>query len=148
MKRKIIICVFCIHLACLGKIMAQTFYKSEKSTISPSQVIIENYTTMELKSLKEKSAVSTSFDKNNLYTYLQNIRDGNGATYQILYQTDFIGKLTLMSYSNNLTNFFSCNAKPMMGFDFCISNINENNFPEKTNEEIINCIMARLNNCQ
>jgi hypothetical protein len=148
MRKKLFICILFIHWLCPGIIVAQSFYKSEKFTISPTQIIIDNYTIIDLKSLKGPSLSSNVFDKNNVYTHLQNINDVNGASYQILYQTDFSGKLTMMSFSNNLSSFFSCNGKPMMAFDFCISNINENNFPEKTTEEIINCIMARLNNCK
>lgn len=127
---------------------AQSFYKAEKITTTPSQLICDNYTSIELKGSKGEIITSNVIDKNNPYTFIQYLRDANGMIFQILYQTDFLGKHNVIAISNNMNELFRCNGKPSIGFDFCISKVNENDFPEKQIEEIINCILSRINSCK
>lgn len=129
-------------------IIGQSFYKAEKNTVNPSQLIAENYSIVELKWSGEKYFSSGLIDKNNMYTFIQYLRNANGVIFQILYQTDFLGNPNVIALSNNMNELFKCSGKPTLAFDYCAGKINENDFPEKITEDIINCILTRINNCR
>lgn len=134
-------CFFNTHFAC-----SQVFSKAEQSVIFPSQIMFENYTAIPLP-VAADGLMFNQFDRNNPYTYLQLIKDGSGGNYQVLFQTDFYGKIYLLAYSNNLHRVFGRNDKPFFAFQSCIKKVNKIFFTLQNAEAAINCILDRLNYC-
>lgn len=147
---KLYINVFLLGLCCFFNIhfaWSQFFSKAEQSVILPSQVMFENYTIIQLPVVSADGLMFNQFDRNNPYTYLQLIKDGSGGNYQVLFQTDFFGKIYLLAYSNNLHRIFGRNDKPLLAFKSCIKHVNKIFFTLQNTEAAINCILERLNYC-
>lgn len=126
---------------------SQQFSTSELSVIKTSQVIIENYTSVNLSKEIIDEATSNRFDVNNPYTYLQVIIDESGNRYHILFQTNFNGKILYLSYSNNLSALFNKKDKPMFLFTRCLKEINNAISSVQVTNTAIKCIVDRLNYC-
>ncbi len=135
-------CFFNIHFA-----WSQVFSKAEQSVILPSQVMFENYTSIQLPADDTDGLLYNQFDRYNPYTYLQTIKDGSAGNYHILLQTDFFGKIYFLAYSNNLHRVFSRNDKPFFAFQNCIKKVNKIFFTLQNAEAAINCVLDRLNYC-
>lgn len=128
-------------------ITAQQFTIRELSTIKPSQVIIENYTIVNLSKEIIDNNMANRFDINNPYTYLQIVSDEKGNSYHILIQTSFEGKVLFLSYSNNLSALFNKTDKPMFLFTRCLKEINSQLSSPRIMDAAIKCIVTRLNYC-
>ncbi|MEO7528561.1 MAG: hypothetical protein ABIT35_09995, partial [Chitinophagaceae bacterium] len=94
-----------IGVACLCEIQmpvqAQTYFRGEQTVIQPLQVMIENFTTITLPKEVTEDPNANHFDRNNVYTYLQLLRDGWDKTYQLVFQTTFSGKIIYLAYGNS-----------------------------------------------
>lgn len=147
---KIVYLIITIQFVALSNIKphAQSFSKGQHAPVQPHQIITDNYISVALKDGNKSLVNFNLFDFSNPYTYIQSVQDENEKTYQILYQTDFGGNVTYLSYSNNLDEFFLCSEKPMFGFLSCIDAVNTFDFPTENIERAVNCIIERLNCCK
>jgi hypothetical protein len=130
-----------------GTVTAQQFFNGEISTIKPSQVIIENYITVNLSKEIIDDLMANRFDPNNPYTYLQVINDATTNHYHVLFQTNFSGKILFLSYSNNLSALFNKNNKPMFLFVRCLKDMNNHLSSVQIMDAAIKCVVERLNYC-
>lgn len=126
---------------------AQYYYKAQQYNITPSQILIENYTSVGLSSDDTKALHFNEFDITNPYTFIQAITDNAGQMYHIIYQTDFVGKLFFLGYSNNLSSIFNNPEKPVMRLLYFLKNIKENLNTSESSTIAINCMIERLNYC-
>lgn len=126
---------------------AQQFTEAGLSTIKPSQIIIENYTVVILSKEIIDDPMANRFDPGNPYTYLQLIDDGSANKFHILYQTNFLGKIIYLGYSNNLSGIFNKEKKPMFLFVRCLRGINNHLSSAQIAAEAVKCIIERLNYC-
>lgn len=139
----VIICIMGGH----KNINAQQFSTGELATIKPLQVIVENYTQVNLSEDIIKDQQANRFDINNPYTYLQIILDAKTSRYHILFQTSFTGKILFLSYSNNLSVIFNKKNKPMFLFTHCLKKINNHLSSIQIIDAVITCMLERLNYC-
>jgi hypothetical protein len=119
----------------------QVFFKTTASAISPASVIIENYYAIKF----DAKLPTPVFQKDNIYTYLQQVRDRNGIAYHIIYQADFSGNLSFLAYSNNLLKIFTDEAKPMIGFLKCMTGMKDQFSGVEGQRIAIDCVIKRLN---
>ncbi len=148
MKKLILPFIFFVFLSGSCKnIYAQQFSVGELSTIRPSQVIIENYSVVNLSKEIIEDPMANRFDVNNPYTYLQIVHDAIANRYHILFQTGFTGKVLFLSYSNNLSALFNKKTKPMFLFIRCLKEINNHISSIQIINAVIECILERLNYC-
>jgi hypothetical protein len=126
---------------------AQSIFKGITVNISPSIIIMEEYTTLDLHENNHKFLLQKSFDYKNDATFILPLTDENSKVFHVLYQTDFSGKLIYLAVSNNLLKWFVCEEKPMFSFDLCIKKMDCTFFPEKCIDEVIECVMQRLRAC-
>ncbi len=132
-------------LICRQFASGQPFIKSNQQTVRTKEIIIENYTALNI----PFEQYTPKFDSENAYTFLQVVTGHSGGLYHILIQTTFTGKLVYAALSNNLFSFFLCEKIPITFFDGCIRQIDKSGNIEMTfTEEIIDCILKRLNNCE
>ena len=124
--------------------MSQAYSRGEQLVISPSQVMTDHYVQIPLP--QEAKAVS-AFDRHNAYTYVQLINEEFGKTSQLIYQTDFFGRLLYLAYSNNLASVFNNVDKPMNTFVSCMKRVNENISPVQNVDQAVRCVIERLNYC-
>ena len=124
---------------------AQQFSKAELSTIKPSQVIVENYSLINLSKEIVEDPMANKFDVNNPYTYLQIVIDARSNRFHILFQTSFTGKILFLSYSNNLAGLFNKKSKPMFLFTRCLKEINNHISSIEIIDAAVGCIIERLN---
>ena len=110
MKTTFIIFLFCVFGSL--QLFAQQYSTTELSIIKPSQVILENYTRVNLSNETIDDPMVNIFDLHNPYTYLQMITDAAGNGYHIILQTNFFGKILFLCYSNNLSAVFNKKEKP------------------------------------
>ena len=128
-------------------IHAQQFSNGELSIIKPSLVIVENYIRVNLSKDIIEDTMANLFDPNNPYTYLQVVNDAVFNRYHILFQTNFLGKILFLSYSNNLSELFNKKDKPMFLFARCLKEINNHISSVQIINAVVNCIADRLNYC-
>ncbi len=126
---------------------AQGFLKGLPINIPPEVIIIENYTAVGSHSNNTLFPTKKEFDYHNKETYLLPVTKEASTIFHILYQTDFSGKITFIGLSNNLLEWFLCEKKPIMSFDFCVKAIDADRFPNQYINEFIDCIMQRIQNC-
>jgi hypothetical protein len=126
---------------------AQTFNKGNLSPISTGQIIQENYLTIRLNPEQVADPKANLFDISNTDTHLQVLIDNSGRKYHILLQTNFTGRVTFLSISNNLSIIFNKKDKPMFIFDNCIQDLNTFILPKQNIETAIKCVIERLEYC-
>lgn len=126
---------------------AQSFSLGQNLIIQTVQVMPENYTTIILQKEIDTEPFFNRFDKSNPYTYLQLIHDINGRDSHILYQTNFLGSILFLAYSNNLSVYFNGRDKPLNVFVNCIRQSNEHISAVQNATAAISCIMQRLEFC-
>jgi len=134
---------FAVLVLISQSIQAQHFFILDESNADAKKIILENYTSIELK----KSGKSFSFDKENLYTFLVTISDSQQNIYEILYQTDFFEQINFLAISSNMTKLFKCEPTNMISFFDCVSKSEENFLNFSIVRHIINCVIKRLNDC-
>ncbi len=144
--KKYLIALF-VGMAMLGTVVAQEFTKGRNMVIHPLQVLVEQFTPVAFPIEYQNSVASNQFDRANLYTYIQLITNSARMEYQVLYQTDFFGKILFLAYSNGLSAIFNKKEKPVFALQKCISEINHNLFSVQNSETAIDCIIDRLNYC-
>jgi hypothetical protein len=132
---------FAVLVLISQRIQAQHFFILDESNADAKKIILENYTSIELK----KSGKSFSFDKGNLYTFLVTISDSQQSIYEILYQTDFFEQINFLAISSNMTKLFKCEPSNMFSFFDCVSKSEENFLNFSIVRHIINCVIKRLN---
>jgi hypothetical protein len=126
---------------------AQNYFRGEQTVVQPLQLMIDNYTPITLGKEIANEPNGNRFDKSNPYTYIQLIRDSYGKDYQVLFQSNFSGKILFLAYSNNLSAIFNNKEKPLNVFVNCIRNVNDHVSPVQNIEAAIKCIIDRLNYC-
>jgi len=126
---------------------AQYFNKAQQYSISPTHLLIENYTSVGLSSDDTKALHFNEFDITNPYTFIQAITDNAGQVYHIIYQTDFVGKLFFLGYSNNLSSIFNNPEKPKMRLLNCLKNTKDDLNTSESATIAIDCLLERLNYC-
>lgn len=142
---KLILSSFLIAISVLSQ--SQTFNKGSFSIISTSQIIFGNYFVINLQPEMIADPKANRFDINNTDTHLQVLIDNNGKKYHILLQTNFMGKVTFLSISNNLSVIFNKKEKPMFIFANCIQDLNTYISSSQNIETALNCVIARLEYC-
>ncbi|MEO6668939.1 MAG: hypothetical protein ABIN36_05655 [Ferruginibacter sp.] len=142
---KIIVAV--IFMAISSPLHAQNYFRGEQTVIQPLQVMIDNYTAINLVKDVANDPNANRFDKYNPYTFLQLIYDSYRKDYQVLFQTNFSGKILFLAYSNNLSAIFNNREKPFNVFANCIRDVNDHLSPVQNMEAAIKCIIDRLNYC-
>ncbi|CAN5789685.1 hypothetical protein BH11BAC4_BH11BAC4_20600 [soil metagenome] len=130
-----------------NRLFAQEYVSTELSIVKPSQVIIENYITVNLSTAIIDDPKANKFDVSNPYTYLQLLNDKKGNTYHIILQSNFSGKILFLCYSNNLTTVFNKADKPAFLFTHCLKEINNHISSVQVMNNAIKCIVERLNYC-
>ncbi len=122
---------------------AQHFIKTNQLVTDPTAIIIKNYSPISL--INEKYL--PDFDSKNSYTFIQKITDQNNTVYHVLYQTDFFGTINFIALSNDLWQMFNCNKVGLLSFYSCNHKHSSSNFSMEIIDNVINCILERLNYC-
>ena len=143
--KKLILSSCLIAISILSQ--SQTFNKGSFSIISTSQIIPENYFVINLQPEMIADPKANRFDINNADSHLQVLTDNNGKKYHILLQTNFMGKITFLSISNNLIPIFNKKEKPMFMFTNCFQDLNISISQNQNIETALNCVIARLEYC-
>ncbi len=128
-------------------VKSQTFNKASLSIISTAQIITENYFVIKLQSEMVSDPKANQFDINNADTRLQILIDNTGKKYHILLQTNFMGKVTFLSISNNLSTLFNKKERPMFVFENCIQDLNTSISQNQNIETALSCVIGRLEYC-
>ena len=144
--KTILIIFLCCIIFC-SNVFSQQYSCTELSPIKPLQVIIENYTCINLSTEIMDDAMANRFDVNNPYTYLQMLHDESGNGYHILLQTNFSGKILFLAYSNNLSAVFNKADRPKFIFQHCLKEINRHISSIQVKDAVIKCMIDRLNYC-
>lgn len=126
---------------------AQIFFRADKTSVDPRQVIAENYSVIRLPDAGNEEMKLNIFSRDNPYTWLQLIADDRQKVYHIIYQTSFTGRLLYLGISNNLLALFSKKEKPMFIFNDCLEKLRDEIMSEKIREGAIDCILERLLYC-
>jgi hypothetical protein len=113
----------------------------ETKSISAQEVIINNYSSINFKENLNK------FDIHNPYTTLVFLTDEKENTSHILYQTDFEENILYFGISNNILERFICKTSPMFKLNACIKEARNSTFSFSAINNIVNCIVDRINNC-
>jgi len=143
--KKIIFILVIMHFSFLS--IAQTFNKGYFSIVPKAQMIAENYFTIKLQPEMIADPKANLFDINNADTHLQVLIDNTGKKYHVLLQTNFMGKVTYLSISNNLVPNFNKKEKPMFLFENCIQDLNTSISQNQNIETALSCVIGRLEYC-
>lgn len=128
-------------------VYSQVFNKGHLSIIPTAQIIPENYFVIKLPAEMIGDPKANFFDINNTDTQLQILTDSKGKKYHILLQSNFIGRVTFLSISNNLAIIFNKKEKPMFEFMNCIQDLNTSISPTQNIEAALNCVIKRIEYC-
>jgi hypothetical protein len=112
--------------------------------ISNDQLVINNYSTIKIAGVKLNNYLNT----NNPYTYLLLIGDEQGRNHQLIYQTNFTGALEFIGLSNSIYNQFKCAQISTWKFNACINQTDKTTLNSIFIDEIIDCILMRINDCE
>ena len=141
MKTIAIICSFWI--LCF-ECKSQGCYRKNFLMISNDQLVINNYSTIKIAGVKLNNYLNT----NNPYTYLLLIGDEQGRNHQLIYQTNFTGALEFIGLSNSIYNQFKCAQISTWKFNACINQTDKTTLNSIFIDEIIDCILMRINDCE
>ena len=123
---------------------SQTYFKKNLLSISNDQLVLNNYSTIKIVELE----LNNYFNTKNPYTYLLLIGDELGKSHQLIYQTNFLGKLEYIGLSNSIYNQFKCAKMPTWKFNNCINQTDITMLNSIFIDEIIDCILMRINDCE
>lgn len=143
--RKIFLCL--ILLGGFLYSFSQTFNKGYLSIVPTAQIIPENYFVIKMPVELIADPKANIFEFNNADTHLQVLTDNAGKKYHILLQSNFMGRVTLLSISTNLSVIFNKKEKPMFEFMNCIQGLNTSISPNQNIEAALNCVIKRLEYC-
>jgi hypothetical protein len=123
---------------------SQGYFRKNWLMISNDQLVINNYTPLKIAGL----ALNNYFNTKNPYTYLLLIGDENGRNHQLIYQTNFTGTVEFIGLSDNLYKRFHCNENSIWKFNSCVQQIDQSQLKSVFNEQLIDCILMRINDCE
>lgn len=123
---------------------SQTYFKKNLLSVSNEQLVLNNYSTIKIAELE----LNNYFNTKNPYTYLLLIGDEQGKTHQLIYQTNFTGNLEYIGLSNSIYNKFKCAEMPTWKFNNCINQTDKTMLNSIFIDEIIDCILMRINDCE
>ena len=136
----VVVLILCCYAA-----MAQPYSRAEQTVLQPLQVLTENFTMIPVAGESAVDVVTNHFDKFNPYTYLQLIRDNEDKNYQVLFQTNFAGRILFLALNNSLAAQFNNPNKPLNVFVMCIRQINNHLSAVQNADAAVSCIIERLN---
>jgi len=123
---------------------SQSFFKKNLMSVSNDQLVLNNYSTIKIAGVE----LNNYFNAKNPYTYLLLIGDEFGNSHQLIYQTNFTGKLEYIGLSNSIYNKFKCTEMPTWKFNTCINQKDKKTLNSIFIDEIIDCILIRINDCE
>jgi hypothetical protein len=123
---------------------SQVYFRKNWLMISNEQLVINNYTSLKITGL----ALNNYFNTKNPYTYLLLIGDENGRNHQLIYQANFTGNLEYIGLSNSIYNQFKCAEMSTWKFNACINQTDKTTLNSIFIDEIIDCILMRINDCE
>lgn len=135
---------FCFFLLVFVESKSQTFFKKNWLMISNDQLMVNNYVPLKIADLE----LSKNFNTKNPYTYLLLIGDESGRNHQLVYQTNFTGTVEFIGLSNGLYNQFKCTENTFWKFNTCVQQIDQSQLKSVFIEQIIDCILMRINDCE
>lgn len=139
-----IIAIICSFWVMCFESKSQLYFKKNWLMISNDQLVINNYSTLKINGL----VLNFNFNTKNPYTYMLLIGDELGKTHQLIYQTNFTGKLEYIGLSNSIYNKFKCVEMPTWKFNNCINQTDITLLNSIFIDEIIDCILMRINDCE
>lgn len=122
--------------------ISQTIKINESKSISAHEIIISNYSPINIKVNVNR------FDIHTPYTNLVILTDDRETVGHILYQTDFDDNISFIGISNNLLERFTCKTRPLFKLNACINEIDKSTLPFFAIKNIIDCIVDRINECK
>jgi hypothetical protein len=123
---------------------SQSYFKKNSLMISNDQLVINNYVPLKIDGL----TLNNYFNTKNPYTYMLLIGDEVGRNHQLIYQTNFTGKLEYIGLSNSIYNQFKCGEMSTWKFNACINQTDKTMLNSIFIDEIIDCILKRINDCE
>ncbi len=140
---KIIAIICSVWMLCFD-CKSQGCFKKNFLMISNDQLVINNYVPLKIDGV----ALNNYFNTKNPYTYLLLIGDEQGRNHQLIYQTNFTGNLEYIGLSNSIYNQFKCAEMPTWKFNACINQTDKTTLNSIFIDEIIDCILMRINDCE
>jgi len=125
----------------LNNLKSQQITKLEEIHCNASYVIIQDFIKIQHKNFDKE------FDSRNPYTFVVLLADRDKNIFQLLYQTNFEGRIVYFGYSKNLMNWMTCENYPNYKLDNCLNVVTSNYLSEENNEIILNCFLKQINNC-
>ncbi len=123
---------------------SQVYFRKNWLMISNDQLVINNYTALKIAGV----ALNNYFNTKNPYTHLLLIGDEQGRIHQLIYQTSFTGNLEYIGLSNSIYNQFKCAQMSTWKFNACINQTDKTTLNSIFIDEIIDCILMRINDCE
>lgn len=140
----ILLTLFFLGTACCGT-KAQQFRRGEHTRVPAWQVMPEFYVSVPLPISGEGKPIPGRFDAGNALTYLEIVYDPQQRPHQVLYQTDFMGRLLYIGISQGLSVAFHKPGKPMIFFTKCMRDLRESPASWKLADQAMQCVIDRLN---
>jgi hypothetical protein len=125
----------------LNSLKSQQITKLEEIHFNASHVIIQDFIKIQHKNFDKE------FDSKNPYTFMVLLADRDKNIFQLLYQTNFEGRIVYFGYSKNLMNWITCENYPNYKLDNCLNVVRPNYLSEENNEIILSCFLKQINNC-
>jgi hypothetical protein len=123
---------------------SQGYFRKNWLMISNDQLVINNYASLKIDGV----VLNNYFNTKNPYTHLLLIGDEQGRNHQLIYQTNFTGKLEYIGISNSIYNQFKCAQMSTWKFMTCINQTDKTTLNSIFIDEIIDCILMRINDCE
>lgn len=142
--KKILAFLVFYSVAC-NQVHAQQYRRGEQTRVPAWQVMPEFYVSIPLPVTGEGKPVPGRFDAGNALTYIEILYDPQQRPQQVLYQTDFMGKLMYVGISQGLSTAFHRPDKPMIFFSKCLRDLNLSLASWKLADHALQCILDRLN---
>lgn len=137
--------LFLLIMAMNFNAKSQIYSIGENSTVSPKLIAEDNFSIIKLSRAEIDGEKTNRFNIQNPYTYIQSINDDRKRVYQVLYQTNFTGRVLYLAVSKNLSDLINNKERGVLAFHSCVNGINEEFTSLKNQEVAINCILQQLN---
>ena len=125
----------------VNSLKSQKIIKLEEIHSNTSHIIIQDFIKIQHKFFDKE------FDSKNPYTFIIVLADRNKNVFQLLYQTNFEGRIVYFGFSKNLMNWIACENYPNFRLDNCLNVVKPYYLSEENNENILNCFLKQINNC-